>query len=51
MFDYRGLDANSRKQDVNPAWESGGASGHRQTAVVLSACLSSNAAGSWHQFI
>ena len=51
MFDCSRFDADSRKQDVDPAWESGSASGHRQTAMVLSVCLSSNAAGSQHQFI
>jgi len=51
MFDCSRFDADSRKLDVDPAWESESASGHRQTEIVLSVCLSSNAAGSRHQFI
>lgn len=36
---------------MDPAWESGGVGGHRQTNMVLSVFGSSNQAGTGHQFI
>lgn len=36
---------------MDPAWESGGVGGHRQTNMVLSVFGSSNQTGTGHQFI